>query len=171
MKKLMVTTGNGMFGRALVDSLAGRADVEVNAMVRNLDAFDVHADNVTAVRGDMDDPASLAAAVDGVTDVFLTKLDILTGWDRIPVCVGYDIDGAFVEHYPVFMDDLVAAKPVYEYLDGWTEDISGCRDFDELPATTQAYVRRLEELIRCRISGIGVGPGREQVVMLHDLLA
>ena len=73
MKKLMVTTGNGMFGRALVDSLAGRADVEVNAMVRNLDAFDVHADNVTAVRGDMDDPASLAAAVDGVTDVFLVS--------------------------------------------------------------------------------------------------
>ncbi len=119
------------------------------------------------------DPLVVEAACtyNGVTDVFLTKLDILTGWDRIPVCVGYDIDGAFVEHYPVFMDDLVAAKPVYEYLDGWTEDISGCRDFDELPATTQAYVRRLEELIRCRISGIGVGPGREQVVMLHDLLA
>ena len=73
VKKLMVTTGNGMFGRALVDSLAGRDDVEVKAMVRNLDAFDVHADNVTAVRGDMDDPASLAAAVEGVTDVFLVS--------------------------------------------------------------------------------------------------
>ena len=68
------------------------------------------------------------------------------------------------------MNDLVKAEPIYEYLDGWTEDISGCRTFDELPATCQAYVKRLEELIRCRISGIGVGPGREQAVMIHDLV-
>ncbi len=106
----------------------------------------------------------------GVTDVFLTKLDILTGWEKIPVSVAYDIDGRRVEHYPVLMDEIVRAKPIYEYLDGWTEDISGARTFDELPATCQAYVRRLEELIRCRISGIGVGPGREQAVMIHDLV-
>ncbi|WP_300083130.1 adenylosuccinate synthase [Propioniciclava sp.] len=118
------------------------------------------------------DPLVVEAACtyNGVTDVFLTKLDILTGWDKIPVCVGYDVDGELREHYPVLMADLLKAKPVYEYLDGWTEDISGCRTFAELPATTQAYVRRLEELIRCRISGIGVGPGREQVVMINDLI-
>ncbi|MFP5416893.1 MAG: adenylosuccinate synthase [Actinomycetes bacterium] len=118
------------------------------------------------------DPLVVEAACtyNGVTDVFLTKLDILTGWETIPVCVGYEIDGEVVHSYPVMMDDLVAAKPVYEFLDGWAEDISGCRSFDELPATTQAYVRRLEELVRCRISGIGVGPGREQVVMINDLL-
>ena len=57
-----------------------------------------------------------------------------------------------------------------EELDGWSEDISGCRSFDDLPKNTQAYVNRLEELCGARISGIGVGPGREQVVMLHDLL-
>ena len=62
------------------------------------------------------------------------------------------------------------AKPIYEYLDGWHEDISGCRSFDELPATCQAYVKRLEELIGCRISGIGVGPGREQSVAINDLI-
>ncbi len=118
------------------------------------------------------DPLVVEAACtyNGVTDVFLTKLDILTGWDKIPVCVGYEIDGRRVETYPVLMDDIVKAEPIYEYLDGWTEDISEARHFDELPATCQAYVRRLEELVRCRISGIGVGPGREQVVMLHDLL-
>lgn len=118
------------------------------------------------------DPLVVEAACtyNGVTDVFLTKLDILTGWDKIPACVGYDVDGELREHYPVLMADLLKAKPVYEYLDGWTEDISGCRTFAELPATTQAYVRRLEELIRCRISGIGVGPGREQVVMINDLI-
>ncbi|TBT88753.1 adenylosuccinate synthase [Propioniciclava sinopodophylli] len=118
------------------------------------------------------DPLVVEAACtyNGVTDVFLTKLDILTGWEKIPVCVAYEVDGERVEHYPVMMDDIVKAKPVYEYLDGWTEDISGCRSFDELPATCQAYVKRLEELIRCRISGIGVGPGREQAVMIHDLV-
>ena len=112
----------------------------------------------------------VSATFNGCTDIFLTKLDILTGWEKIPVCVGYEIDGVVVDRYPVLMDDLVKATPVYEYLDGWTEDISGCRSFEELPANTQAYVKRLEELIRCRISGIGVGPGREQAVMIHSLL-
>ena len=118
------------------------------------------------------DPLVVEAACtyNGVTDVFLTKLDILTGWDKIPVCVAYDVNGVRVETYPVIMDDIVAAKPIYEYLDGWSEDILQARSFEELPATCQAYVRRLEELIRCRISGIGVGPGREQVVMIHDLI-
>ena len=118
------------------------------------------------------DPLVVEAACtyNGVTDVFLTKLDILTGWDKIPVCVAYDVNGVRVETYPVIMDDIVAAKPIYEYLDGWSEDISQARSFEELPGTCQAYVRRLEELIRCRISGIGVGPGREQVVMIHDLI-
>lgn len=76
MKTLLVTTGNGMFGRALVNALAGADDVRVRAMVRRLDAFDVVADNVEVVQADMDDPASLRAAVDGVTDVFLvTPMD------------------------------------------------------------------------------------------------
>ncbi|MBK8462267.1 MAG: adenylosuccinate synthase [Nigerium sp.] len=80
------------------------------------------------------DPLVVEAACtyNGVTDVFLTKLDILTGWERIPVCVGYEVDGRRVEHYPVIMGDIVKAVPVFEYLDGWAEDISGCRSFDEL---------------------------------------
>jgi adenylosuccinate synthase len=111
-----------------------------------------------------------AVTYNGVTDLFLTKLDILTGWDKIPVCVAYEVDGRRVVHQPVLVDEFARATPVYEYLDGWAEDISACRSFDELPANTQAYVRRLEELCRVRISGIGVGQGREQVIMLHDLI-
>jgi len=111
-----------------------------------------------------------AVAYNGITDLFLTKLDILTGWEKIPVCVAYEVDGERREHQPVLVDEFARSRPVYEYLDGWTEDISHCRTFDELPANTQAYVRRLEELCRCRISGIGVGQGREQVIMLHDLI-
>ena len=66
--------------------------------------------------------------------------------------------------------DLHHATPVYEYLDGWSEDISDARSFGELPANCQAYVKFLERKIGCRISGIGVGPGREQSVMINDLL-
>lgn len=111
-----------------------------------------------------------AASANAFTDIFLTKLDILSGWDRIPVCVAYDVDGERHDRLPMTQHDFARAKPVYEYLDGWSEDITGARSFGDLPPTCQAYVRRLEELSGARISGIGVGPGREQVVMLHDLL-
>ncbi len=67
--------------------------------------------------------------------------------------------------------DLHHAKPIYEELPGWFEDISYCRTFEELPANAQAYVRRLEELSGSRISSIGVGPGRDQTIVLHDVLA
>ena len=111
-----------------------------------------------------------AASANAFTDIFLTKLDILSGWAKIPVCVGYDVDGERHDRLPMTQHDFARATPIYEELDGWTEDISGARSFGELPKTCQAYVRRLEELSGARISGIGVGPGREQVVMLHDLL-
>ncbi len=111
-----------------------------------------------------------AVNANAFTDIFLTKLDILTGWDRIPVCVAYEVDGVRHEHLPVTQTDFHHATPVYEYLDGWSEDISGCRRFEDLPANTQVYVKRLEELIGTRISGIGVGPSREQVVTIHELL-
>ena len=111
-----------------------------------------------------------AVNANAFTDIFLTKLDILTGWEKIPVCVAYEVDGVRHEHLPVTQTDFHHAKPIYEYLDGWSEDISGCRTFDDLPANTQAYVKRLEELIGTRISGIGVGPSREQVVNIHELL-
>ncbi len=111
-----------------------------------------------------------ASKINAFTDIFLTKLDILSGWDKVPVCVAYEVDGVRHDVMPVTQTDFHHAKPIYEYLDGWTEDISGARHFDDLPANCQAYVHRLEELIGCRISGIGVGPGREQSVMIHDLI-
>ncbi|MDR1078335.1 MAG: adenylosuccinate synthase [Propionibacteriaceae bacterium] len=112
-----------------------------------------------------------AVKVNAVTDLFLTKLDVLTGYDRVPVVVAYDIDGLRHDTMPMTQTEFHHAQPIYEHLEGWSEDISGCRRFDQLPPACQRYVRRLEELTGARISGIGVGPGREQVVMLHDLLA
>lgn len=111
-----------------------------------------------------------SAVVNSFTDMFLTKLDILTGWEKIPVCVAYQVNGEVTPNLPMTQSDFHHAQPVYEYLDGWQEDISGCRSFAELPKNTQAYVKRLEELVGVRISGIGVGPSREEVVMVNDLI-
>ncbi|MDO5681907.1 MAG: adenylosuccinate synthase [Propionibacteriaceae bacterium] len=111
-----------------------------------------------------------AATANAFTDVFLTKLDILSGWDKIPVCVAYDVNGVRHDRQPMSQQEFAAATPIYEEVDGWSEDISGCREFSELPVKAQDYVKRLEELIGTRISGIGVGPSREQTVMVHDLI-
>lgn len=112
----------------------------------------------------------VAAMANAFTDIFLTKLDVLTGWDTIPVCVAYDINGRRVEEFPVNQSDFHAAEPIYEEMPGWHEDISGCREFGDLPQAAQDYVKRLEELSGARISGIGVGPSREQSIMINDLL-
>lgn len=111
-----------------------------------------------------------AARINGFTDIFLTKLDVLTGWEQIPVCVGYEIDGAHHDRMPITQTEFHHAQPVYEHLAGWTEDLSKCRTFDDLPQAAQVYVSRLEELVGARISGIGVGPGRGEIVSIHDLL-
>ena len=114
--------------------------------------------------------ARYAARINGVTDFVLTKLDVLTGWDRIPVCVAYDVDGERVDEMPMTQTGFHHAKPVYEYFDGWTEDISTCRTFEDLPQTAQDYVLALEKMSGARISTIGVGPDREQSIERHDLL-
>jgi adenylosuccinate synthase len=111
-----------------------------------------------------------AARINAVTDIFLTKLDVLTGWEKIPIVVGYQVNGTRYDAMPMTQTELHHAVPVYDYMDGWVEDISSARSWSDLPAATQAYVKRLEELIGVRISGIGVGPGREETVMIHDLL-
>lgn len=112
----------------------------------------------------------VAAKVNGCTDIFLTKLDVLSGWDEIPVCVAYEINGRRSDIYPMTQAELAVAKPIYQTLPGWSEDISTARSFDELPPNCQVYVHRLAELVGCRISGIGVGPGREEIVMINPLV-
>ncbi|MGQ4508458.1 adenylosuccinate synthase [Dermabacteraceae bacterium P13138] len=111
-----------------------------------------------------------ASRVNGFTDLFLTKLDVLTGIEEIPICVGYDVDGKVYDQMPMTQTEFHHAKPVYETMPGWSEDITGVREFSDLPQTAQDYVLRLEELSGCRISAIGVGPGREAIVQRHPLL-
>ena len=114
--------------------------------------------------------ARYAVRVNGLTDFFLTKLDVLTGWEKIPVCVAYDIDGTRVEELPSSQTDFHHAKPIYEYLPGWNEDISGARTMEELPANARAYVKYLEEISEAPMSAVGVGPGRDETIAVRDLI-
>ena len=114
--------------------------------------------------------ARYATRVNGLTDFFLTKLDVLTGWEKIPVCVAYEIDGKRIEEVPASQSDFHHAKPIYEYLDGWTEDISSCKKFEELPVNAQKYVKYLEEISGAPMSAIGVGPGRDQTIVVKEFI-
>ncbi|MFD5824567.1 adenylosuccinate synthase [Lentzea sp. NPDC060358] len=114
--------------------------------------------------------ARYASRVNGITDYFLTKLDVLSGLEKVPVCVGYEVDGRRVDEMPMTQTDVHHAVPVYEELPGWFEDISGCRSFEELPANARSYVEYLESISGARVSAIGVGPGRDQTIVRHDVL-
>jgi adenylosuccinate synthase len=114
--------------------------------------------------------ARYAARINGVTDFVLTKLDVLTGFERIPVCVAYEVDGERVDELPVSQTDFHHAKPVYEYLPGWTEDLSQARTLADLPAAARSYIDFLEGLSGAPMSAIGVGPGRDQTIVVRDLL-
>jgi adenylosuccinate synthase len=114
--------------------------------------------------------ARYATRVNGLTDLFLTKLDVLSGLERVPVCVAYEIDGERLDEMPMRQADLIRATPVYEHLEGWFEPLEDAKTFADLPDNAQAYVRRVEELSRCQVSAIGVGPGRDQTLVLRDLV-
>jgi adenylosuccinate synthase len=114
--------------------------------------------------------AKFATRVNGLTDIFLTKLDVLTGFEKIPVCVAYQVDGVVTTELPVTQTGFHHAKPVYEYLPGWSEDISGAKTVEDLPANARSYVKFLEDVSGTRISAIGVGQDRDATLSVHDLL-
>jgi adenylosuccinate synthase len=114
--------------------------------------------------------ARYATRVNGLTDYFVTKLDVLSGLEKVPVCVAYDVDGTRHDEVPMTQTEFHHATPVYEHLDGWWEDISAAREFDDLPKNAQRYVHAIEDLIGAPVAGIGVGPRRDQTVQLRDVL-
>ena len=114
--------------------------------------------------------ARYAVRVNGITDLFLTKLDVLSSLEQVPICVGYEIDGVRYDEMPMTQTALHHATPVYEYHEGWWEDISDCRRFEDLPKNAQSYVERLEQLSNARVSVVGVGSRRDQNVIRHDML-
>ncbi len=102
----------------------------------------------------------------GATELALTKLDILSYMDKIPVCVAYDIDGERVTDFPVG-DRLERAKPIVEYMEGFRTDISGCRRKEELPKAALDYIRYVEDAVGCRIRYVSVGASREQYIVME----
>ncbi|MEO6309962.1 MAG: adenylosuccinate synthase [Leifsonia sp.] len=114
--------------------------------------------------------ARYTARINGVTDFVLTKLDVLTGLPTIPVCVAYDVEGVRFDEVPVNQSDFHHAVPILQEFPGWTEDITGVRNFEDLPKNAQDYVLALEAMSGSRISAIGVGPDREAIVVRHDLI-
>ena len=111
-----------------------------------------------------------AAMINGLTDLVITKLDILSGLKNIKMCVAYDVDGVRYDYIPSNIEDLYKAKPIYEEFDGWEEDISTMKTYEELPENCKTYLRRIEELCHTRISMISVGPERNCNIYLHEML-
>ena len=114
--------------------------------------------------------ARYATRVNGITDYFLTKLDVLSGLPKVPVCVAYDVDGARHDEIPMTQTEFHHATPIYEYLDGWWEDLSEVTEFAGLPRNAQAYVRAVEEIIGAPVAAVGTGPRRDQTLQLRPLI-
>ena len=111
-----------------------------------------------------------AVRINGLTDIAITKLDVLTGYEKLPVCVGYTIDGKEYDTVPASLKQYGKAEPIYKYFDGWTEDITKCRNFDELPVNAQKYVRFIEEYTGTPACLVSVNPEREGNCILRPLL-
>jgi len=114
--------------------------------------------------------ARYATRVNGLTDFFLTKLDVLSGFKEIPVCVAYEIEGKRYEEMPMTQTQFHHAKPIYEMFPGWTEDISAAHKFEDLPVNAQKYVEYLEKISGAPMSAIGVGQHRDATISRRDLI-
>ncbi|WP_433081731.1 adenylosuccinate synthase [Dactylosporangium sp. CA-052675] len=114
--------------------------------------------------------AKYATRLNGITDLVVTKLDVLSGLEKVPICVAYEVDGKRTDDMPMTQTEFHHATPVYEELPGWWEDISQARSFEDLPANARAYIERIEELAGTRVSIVGVGPGRDENVVRHPLI-
>ncbi|HIV68536.1 MAG TPA: adenylosuccinate synthase [Candidatus Butyricicoccus stercorigallinarum] len=110
--------------------------------------------------------ARYAVRVNGLTEMVINKIDPLCGLPKLKVCVAYDFKGERITEFPANFADLEHCTPIYEEFDGFTEDITGCKTFDELPANVRNYIKQLEKIIECPVRLLGVGPGRDQVIAI-----
>lgn len=111
-----------------------------------------------------------ASRINGLTDIVLTKLDVLSDYKEIPVCVGYEVDGVVINEIPFDQPGFTNAVPVYQVLPGWNCDITEVRNFEDLPEAARDYVDFIEQQARCRVSAIGVGQAREATIVRHSLV-
>ncbi len=106
--------------------------------------------------------------MNGLTSLSITKLDVLTGLEKLKICVGYELQGKRLDARPTSLKGLAQCTPIYEGLPGWKEDISSARQMDQLPSGVRDYLKRIEEITEVPISIISVGPKREQTIELKD---
>lgn len=109
-----------------------------------------------------------AVQLNGITGLALTKLDVLSGLERIKVCVGYKLEGRLISYFPSTVEELTRVEPVYEDLPGWKEDITTVKDFEALPQQAKDYVKLIEEYIEVPIQMLSTGPERENCLILKD---
>ena len=106
--------------------------------------------------------------MNGMTGIALTKLDVLTGFKKIPICTAYRYQGKTVDEFPASSKVMQGAEPVYEEMTGWEAPLDNVRKFSDLPAAAQKYVKRIEAVIGTEIILVSVGPGREQTILLKN---
>jgi adenylosuccinate synthase len=112
-----------------------------------------------------------AAVVNGFTSLAVNKLDVLSGLDELPVATAYRIDGKLVGEFPMTLEELSRAEPVYETLPGWREEIGAVRKYDDLPGNARRYVERIEALLEVPVDLISIGPGRDETILRRTLFA
>ncbi len=107
-------------------------------------------------------------ATSGVNGISLTKLDVLDGFEKVKICVGYNLDGVLIDYLPTAADQQARCQPIFEEMDGWSETTEGARSWAELPAGAIKYVRRIEELIDCPVALLSTSPEREDTILVRD---
>lgn len=112
-----------------------------------------------------------AAGLNSLDYLAITRLDILDGFDEIKICVGYQLDGKEVKGFPADLKQLDRCQPIYETMPGWKTDISGIRNYDELPENARKYVERIAEVTGVKLGIVSVGPNRNQTIVLEEVFA
>ncbi|WP_411956482.1 adenylosuccinate synthase [Paracoccus homiensis] len=110
-------------------------------------------------------------AISGVNGIALTKLDVLDGFEKLKICVGYEIDGVKYDYLPTAAAQQARVTPIYEEMDGWQESTAGARSWADLPAAAIKYVRRVEELIQCPVALLSTSPERDDTILVTDPFA
>jgi len=109
--------------------------------------------------------------INGFTSIVITKLDTLAGLDKLKICTGYELDGEVIEHFPASLETLERCNPIYEELNGWSEqDMENVKTYDELPENAKKYLKRIEELTNIKISIVSIGPERDQTIVIEEII-
>jgi adenylosuccinate synthase len=105
-----------------------------------------------------------AATVNGFTQLAMNKLDVLSGMPELRIATAYKVNGKVTEEFPMTLQQIADAEPIYETFPGWDEDLTGCREYGDLPANARAYIERVEALLGVPVELISIGPGRDQTI-------